>query len=227
MTHDTIKQFYEDYWQQDEAPPQGDPTSGERMFRLRSALQPLLQHDRPESFQVLDAGCGDGEFVAFLHGLGLHVTGIDLSATAVEKARRRNLAVDLQVGSLERELPFAKATFDVIWCTEVLEHLFDVHRTLAEFNRVLRDGGLLLLTTPYHGLLKNLLITFHSFDRHFNPDISHVRFFTRRTLERCLRRTGFACVSWQGIGRIWPLHKSFFVVACKEQPAGSPPEIIG
>jgi SAM-dependent methyltransferase len=162
-----------------------------------------------------------------LQSLSFRITGFELSETAVETAKRRCPDADIRVGSLEDRFPFADAAFDAIWCTEVLEHLFDVHSVLAEFNRVLKDNGILVLTTPYHGLAKNLLITLLDFDQHFNPDISHIRFFTRTTLERCLKRAGFVPVSWQGVGRVWPLWKSFFVVARKEGPAGMPPEIVG
>src|SRR2546425_5069154 len=139
MTHDLTKAFYEAYWQKDKAPPQGDPTTAERLVRLQAVIQSLLGTNRPESFHVLDAGCGDGEFVAFLRGLGLQVAGIDLAQAAIVQAARRCPDADLRVGSLETRLPFADAAFDAIWCTEVLEHLFDVHSILTEFNRVLKD----------------------------------------------------------------------------------------
>ena len=84
----------------------------------------------------MDAGCGDGEFVAFLRGLGFWIAGIDLSGAAVEKARRRCPDANIRMGLLEDRLPFTDESFDAIWCTEVLEHLFDVHDTLVEFNRV-------------------------------------------------------------------------------------------
>ncbi len=221
------KEFYEVYWQKDGAPPEGDPTTAERKARLQAALQPLWGTGRPDSFNVLDAGCGEGEFATFLRGLGFRVAGIDLSGAAVEKARRKCPDADIRMGSLEEPLSFTDAAFDAIWCTEVLEHLLDVHGTLAEFNRVLKKGGTLILTTPYHGIIKNLAIVLLGFDRHFNPNLSHIRFFTRTTLEQCLRQAGFMPIAWQGVGRVWPLWKSFFVIASKKGPAGPPPAIIG
>jgi SAM-dependent methyltransferase len=221
------KAFYEAYWQKEKASPQGDPTTAERMTRLQATLNALLEVSRPGSFSVLDAGCGDGEFVAFLHSLRFRVAGLEISEAAVEKARWKCPEADIRVGSLEEPLPFADAMFDALWCTEVLEHLFDIHAALSEFNRVLKQGGTLLLTTPYHGFIKNLAIVLLNFDQHFNPDISHIRFFTRRTLERSLQRAGFVPVAWQGIGRMWPLWKSFFVVVRKEREPEPPSEIIG
>ena len=221
------KEFYEAYWQTDGAPPQGDPTTAERKAHLEAALQALPGASQPGNFFVLDAGCGDGEFMECLYGLGFRAAGIELSEAAAEKTRRRCPEADIRVGSLEDPLPFADATFNAIWCTEVLEHLFDVHGALSELNRVLKDGSVLLITTPYHGLVKNIPIMLWGFDRHFNPDISHIRFFSRRTLDGCLKRAGFVPIMWQGIGRIWPVWKSFFVMARKVGPAGLPPEIIG
>ena len=221
------KAFYESYWRNDKAPPQVDPTTADRMDRLQRALRTIRDLGGPHGVRVLDAGCGDGTFAAFLRDLEFQVSAVDVSRAAIAKAESQCHDVDLRIGSVEDRLPFADAAFDAVWCSEVLEHVFNVHATLAEFNRVLGMGGTLILTTPYHGLVKNLVITLLRFDRHFNPELSHVRFFTRVTLDKCLRRAGFIPVSWAGVGRAWPIWKSFFVTARKEGPPGEPPTIIG
>ncbi len=114
-----------------------------------------------------------------------------------------------------------------MWCTEVLEHVLDVHAGLAELNRVVVQGGLLVLTVPYHGLAKNLLIALVAFERHYNPYISHIRFYTRKSLCDCLERAGFTAISWGGVGRCWPLWMSHFVIARKTGVPGHTPQIIG
>ena len=222
-----VKEFYEVYWQQDYAPPQGDPTSAERMVQIENALRPLLTGPHAKSRQVLDAGCGDGAFLAFLRRVGFQVWGLELAEGAVMRARRRCPDADIRIGSLEESLPFEDERFDAVCCTEVLERLFNVHGALAELNRVLKPTGTLLLTTPYHGLVKNLLIACLAFEGHFNPDLSPIRFFTWRSLERCLRRAGFEPVTWHGVGGVWPIWKSVFVVARKRGRPGPPPEIVG
>ena len=136
-------------------------------------------------------------------------------------------AAHLETASLEEGLPFASEAFAAIWCTEVLEHLFDVHTALTELNRVLMPGGLLVLTVPYHGLIKNLLIALGGFERHFNPYLSHLRFFTRKSLGACLAQGGFLALSWGGVGRYWPLWMSHFVVARKTANPSPAPEIVG
>jgi SAM-dependent methyltransferase len=222
-----VRQFYETYWRKDYAPPLSDPTSAQRMVLLEATLRPLLAGSRGMSRHVLDAGCGDGAFLAFLRRLGVRVTGLELAESAAARARRRCPDADILTGSLEEPLPFEEEAFDAVWCTEVLEHLFDVHGAMAELNRVLKPGGLLVLTTPHHGLVKNLLIALWAYDGHYNPDLSHIRFFTRRSLERCLARAGFDPLSWRGLGRTWPIWKSVFVVARKSRPPGPPPEMVG
>jgi SAM-dependent methyltransferase len=219
--------FYERYWSTGSAaPPEDDPTTPVRKRLLSWALARFLViGDRPP--KVLDAGCGTGEFTAFIRGLGFDVAGIDIAKAAIERARVLCPEVSFSVASLEEALPYPDGEFDAIWCTEVLEHIFDVHACLSEFNRVLRNEGILILTTPFHGLLKNLAIALVGFERHFNPYLSHIRFFTKRSLTECLSRAGFKPVLWRGIGRIWPLYKSFFVVARKVKPPAAPPEITG
>ena len=222
-----VKDFYEGYWGNGFAPPQGDPTSAQRMVRLERALRPYVLRDAHGPRHVLDAGCGDGAFLDFLRRRGFRVSGLEVAEAAASRARRRCADADVRVGSLEDALPFADEVFDAVWCTEVLAHLFDVHHALAELNRVLKPGGLLMLTTPYHGIAKNVLIALVAFERHFNPDLSHVRFFTRRSLDRCLQRGGFTAVGWHGLGRAWPLWKSVFVVGRKVAAPGPPPEVLG
>ena len=222
-----VKEFYEGYWGNGFAPPQGDPTSAERMVRLEAVLRPYRRPAADGSRHVLDAGCGDGAFLEFLRRRGFRVSGLEVAEAAAARARRRCSDADVRVGSLEDAVPFADAVFDAVWCTEVLEHLFDVHRALGELNRVLKPDGLLMLTTPYHGMAKNVLIALLAFERHFNPDLSHVRFFTRRSLDRCLRRGGFAPIGWYGVGRAWPLWKSVFVVGRKVGAPGPAPEVLG
>ncbi len=94
----------------------------------------------------LDAGCGGGRGTLFMlkHG-ARHVTGFDFSARNVDTTKRNaekfgysNIAV--QQGTLE-QLPFADATFDVVWCNGVLQHAAQPDVCLAEITRVLKPGG--------------------------------------------------------------------------------------
>ena len=92
---------------------------------------------------------------------------------------------------LEGALPLDDGEIDLVWCTEVLEHVADTAHTLSEIRRVLHTGGRLLLTTPYHGRVRNTAIALARFERHFDPLGQHLRFYTRRSLRATLAAFAF------------------------------------
>jgi 2-polyprenyl-3-methyl-5-hydroxy-6-metoxy-1,4-benzoquinol methylase len=145
--------------------------------------------------RVLDLGCGDGAFAAELVNAGCEVTMADVAGEALRRARERApgaVAVELDEGA---PLPFAEDAFDVVWAGEVLEHVADVVGLLAEVRRVLRWGGRLLVTAPWHGRV--VIAT----DAHFDPRADHLRFFSARTLRAVLNDAGFADASVRRAGR--------------------------
>jgi SAM-dependent methyltransferase len=89
---------------------------------------------------------------------------------------------------------------DLVWCSEVLEHVPDTVGFLTEVRRVLRRGGRLLLTVPDHGHVKRTLIALLRYDAHYDPLGQHVRFYTRRSLTSALRATGFRDVRLASLG---------------------------
>jgi SAM-dependent methyltransferase len=80
---------------------------------------------------------------------------------------------------------------DLVWCSEVLEHVADAAHVLLEVRRVLRPGGRLLVTVPFHGRVKAALIALARFDSHFDPLGQHLRFYTSTSLAATLREGGF------------------------------------
>jgi SAM-dependent methyltransferase len=218
-----LSKFYDRYWQHEGlSPAEKCVALSRRRIKLQKVLTKL-----PQKSSVLDAGCGNGEISLFLAKLGYYISGTDISVTAVERAKAAVPEGRFEVASLETGLPFKEGEFLAVWCSEVLEHIFDVHAALSELNRVLVLNGFFILTVPYHCLVKNLPIALNGFERHYNPYVSHVRFFTRKSLQICLEHSGFTVISWEGIGRFWPFWMSFFVVARKTALPGPAPEIIG
>ena len=106
--------------------------------------------------------------------------------------------------------------FEAVVSTEVIEHLFRP-RLLPTFARaLLGPGGYLLVSTPYHGFLKNLALScFNRWDAHHTPlwDGGHIKFWSRATLTRLLEENGFEVVSFYGVGRVPRLWKSMLLVA--------------
>ena len=99
--------------------------------------------------RVVDVGCGTGVSVDYLrHESGLAAIGIDLSSMPLESGRHCNPDLPLVRGSAEK-LPFASASLDGIMAECSLSVIADKDRALAEFNRVLRHGGRIVLTDVY------------------------------------------------------------------------------
>lgn len=100
--------------------------------------------------RILDAGCGSGPILSDLRDRGAVVTGFDSSAGMLEQARRRLGAdADLLVADLAHPLPFADDAFDDVVVSQALHYLEDWGPTLAEFHRVLRPGGRLLVSEEH------------------------------------------------------------------------------
>ncbi len=100
--------------------------------------------------RILDAGCGSGPILADLRAGGADITGIDASAGMLEQARLRlGAAADLVVADLADRLPFDDDTFDDVVASQVLHYLEDWAPTLAEFRRVLKPGGRLILSEEH------------------------------------------------------------------------------
>jgi SAM-dependent methyltransferase len=187
-----VRAHYEDLWA--DAPADPEPWQWDR----RRAL--LLAEARPGE-RVLDLGCGAGRFVAALRSAGAEPIGVELAEAALERARRNAPGADLRRIAPDGSLPLEHGTVDLVWCSEVLEHVPDTAHTLLEVRRVLRAGGRVLVTVPFHGRVQGAAIALTGFERHFDPTGDHLRFYTRRSLERTLRDAGFERVEvrpWGG-----------------------------
>ena len=187
-----MRRHYEDFWA--DAPQDPEPWQGER----RRAL--LLAEARPGE-RVLDLGCGAGRFVAALRAAGADPVGVEIAEAALERARRNAPGADLRALEPDGSLPLEHASVDLVWCSEVLEHVADTAYALLEVRRVLRPGGRLLVTVPFHGRVKAALDGLLRFDEHFDPLGQHLRFYTARSLAATLREAGFEDVhvrSWGG-----------------------------
>src|SRR3954447_6012447 len=119
---------------------------GRLLARFRAGLLEEARALAPA--RVLDAGCGEGDVSAWLAEAvpAAEVVGVDGRAAAIETYRVRNPGATGQVGDLAA-LPFADGAFDLVLCTEVLEHLPAPGDVLGELARVSR--GHLLLTVPH------------------------------------------------------------------------------
>jgi len=103
-----------------------------------------------QTLTVLDYGCGTGDYITFpLARAGYKVFGVDIHEPSILEARRRYALPNLtfRTGYVQ-DLLIEGLSFDVIVCSEVLEHLHNPSELLASLRRLLRPGGALIITTP-------------------------------------------------------------------------------
>jgi 2-polyprenyl-3-methyl-5-hydroxy-6-metoxy-1,4-benzoquinol methylase len=184
-------------------------------------LQPILSGlDPKKNTNILDLGCGNGSFANALIEKGYNVYGTDASELGIAQANSlhpgRFFVQDLSSDELPLQLKEIK--FDTIISTEVIEHLYDP-KSFIRFaqNILLKNGsGEIIISTPYHGFLKNLALALtNSWDKHHGPlwDGGHIKFWSRGTLTQLLTDHGFTVTSFKGCGRFAYLWKSMVITA--------------
>lgn len=153
---------------------------------------------------ILDAGCGSGSWVFYLacKPQVKSAVGVDISKAAVggcdRKVKEKKLEKKIKfIQASITDLPFKNKFFDVVFSLEVIEHIIDADRTFYEFNRVLKKGGYLGVSTIDFNFLKQIIVSLFFFEKYFDPRSPHIRFFTKKTLERLLNRNGFKIEKYQ------------------------------
>jgi 2-polyprenyl-3-methyl-5-hydroxy-6-metoxy-1,4-benzoquinol methylase len=175
----------------------------------------------PEKTLVVDMGCGNGTFISLFRDRGWELYGSDFSPTAIEIAKQHFPGIGFSLAdaqSLSGELTSKLGTFDVVISTEVIEHVYNPRGFLQTCNSLLKPGGTLVLTTPYHGYLKNLMLAVTGkLDGHFTVlwDHGHIKFWSVKTISAVLKEMGFGEIEITGGGRIPYLWKSMVVRAKK------------
>jgi ubiquinone/menaquinone biosynthesis C-methylase UbiE len=205
--------FWEELWE--DAP---DPLPG---FDVEVRRAFLLAHVSGGE-RVLDLGCGEGDFAAAAAQAGAaEVVGVDVAQAAVRRARARHPELRFEHVEPGGRLPLEDSSVDLVWCSEVLEHVLDTASLLSEARRVLRTGGLLLATTPAHGRLRRAGLAVSGWERHFDPRGADLRFYTARSLHEVLRDFGFEDVA---VGRVGgpPLLRRHLFASARRAGLASP-----
>jgi 2-polyprenyl-6-hydroxyphenyl methylase / 3-demethylubiquinone-9 3-methyltransferase len=130
-----------------------------RFAYLRGVLDRL--NIDPAGKATLDVGCGGGLLAEEFARLGCCVTGVDPSVPslryAIQHAREAGLDIDYRQARGE-VLPFESGTFDIVYCCDVLEHVQDLDRVVAETARVLKPGAIYLYDTVNRTLASKIVL---------------------------------------------------------------------
>jgi 2-polyprenyl-3-methyl-5-hydroxy-6-metoxy-1,4-benzoquinol methylase len=192
----------------------GNGDSGEKLTLVFVELVKKLDGVK----SICDLGCGNGHITGRLAKLGYQVTGIDASPSGIAIARRAYPEVEFVEALIDRELSVGQ--FDLVVSSDVIEHMYRPSDLLEAALALLKPGGQLLLGTPYHGYLKNLVLAATGkMDAHFSSlhDGGHIKFFSVKTLSQLMRSNGFENLNFTFYGRAPRLWKNMICHARKDE----------
>ena len=167
--------------------------------------------------KILDIGCQSGDLCHELTQIGHEAYGVDVVEELIAEAQRRFPDNNFKCADCEKDLPFENNFFDIVWAGDIIEHIHFTDVFVNEMNRVLKIGGFFVLSTPMHNRLKNVMISLYRFEKHFDPEFPHLRFYTLNSLKSVLEKRGFNIEGVKYIGRIKPLANSMFVISRKRE----------
>lgn len=182
-----------------------------RESRLRKAMA-MFERESGRG-RVLDVAAGSGIAAGALAERGWRVSALDISEELVAQIQERG-QIDAAVHDLsEGPLPFQDGTFEAVFAGEIIEHLVDTASFVAELRRVLKPGGIAVITTPnlasFENRLRLLLGRYPIWVEYELSDQGHVRSYTVPTLRHQLRSNGFEVE--QVVGNWVPLIPQRFV----------------
>lgn len=169
--------------------------------------------------RLVDLGSGNGFLCSILKkenfeivGIEPDVEGYNLSVKKYPNIKFFNMSVESKP---DRLLELEKK-FDAVVSTEVIEHLYSPHLLPIFSNSIIKEGGFLIISTPYHGYFKNLALSLlNHWDIHHDPlwHGGHIKFWSNKTLTRLLIENNFIDIKFYGVGRFPLMWKSMILVA--------------
>jgi len=163
-----------------------------RLFLIRNIIEKIINKEPKTNNKILDVGCGDGELLyPFINKSDVY--GFDIADELINKAKKEGIKAS--VLNLESsKFPFSDEYFDIIICSQVIEHIINTDHLLSEINRVLKKNKILIISFPNINQPASFLIQF-IYDlppvfaaRYKSP---HVRDFTLKTIKIALKNNGF------------------------------------
>lgn len=168
--------------------------------------------------RLFELGCGNGSVANYLAASGWKVCGVDPSEEGISMAKQAYPSLLLELGSAYDDLAGKFGTFPVVLSLEVVEHVYFPRKYAETLYSLVEPGGAAIVSTPYHGYLKNLALALSGkMDAHFTAlwDHGHIKFWSKKTLTALLEEAGFSDIDYTLVGRVSPLAKSMIAVAHK------------
>lgn len=194
-------------------------TPGGAQRYIEPSILELLASEKIRG-KILDIGCGNGSMARSLEAKGYEVWGCEWDPAGVEIANRTKPGRFLRWNINDPREEFPWKDFHAVISSEVIEHLYLPRNLFRLARQTLAPAGFLILTTPYHGFFKNLVLSLMGkWDRHHDVthDGGHIKFFSPETLGAMMQAEGFKKEGWQGCGRFPWLWKSMVMWGKKKE----------
>lgn len=194
----------------------GTSQLGHHHAYLLPALSEIL--DTVPGKRVFDLGCGNGSVAAYLTRQGYYTVGVDPSEEGIRRGREEQPGLHIHVGSAYDDLAAQHGQFPIVISLEVVEHIYSPRHYAKTLYELVEPGGTAIISTPYHGYLKNLSLALTGrMEAHFTAlwEHGHIKFWSISTLTTLLEGAGFRDLSFRRVGRVPPLAKSMIAVARK------------
>jgi len=206
-----MKKFYERYWDGRES------EDTDIKWNIIKQNIPLS-----ENIHFLDFGCGTGALLSRILKVNpkLLATGADVSKQAINHIKKKIPTANFYNIKVDEKLPFNDNSFDFILAADVMEHIYDTELIFSELKRVLKPKGKILISVPYHGMIKNILASLVAFDSYFDPTQAHIRFYTKGNLFKRMKNVGLKIIKHGYYGRFYPLSHAIYVVCEKSNISG-------
>lgn len=169
--------------------------------------------------RIFDLGCGNGSTGYYLGTKGWNITGIDASHSGIAFASELNSSSNYHIGNVYDSLAAIYGQFPIVISLEVIEHLYDPKIYMKTLYDLLEPGGLAIISTPYHGYLKNLALALsNKLDSHFTVHWAggHIKFWSIKTLTELATETSFDICKVYRLGRVPIFAKTMMFILQKQ-----------
>jgi len=186
----------------------------DKIYQVKALdLAQELVGGRKNRIKLLDIGCADGSYAAYVgEKLKAETYGVDISAHAIKKAKTR---LDQAVrGDVSKRLPFTDASFELIFVLEVIEHIYDTDYLLSEIRRVLKPCGVVIISTPNLASLQNRIrLAFNHYPQYLEYSTAgagHIHLYTSKVLARQMKAHGLKLVKLTSANFLAPMITSLY-----------------
>jgi len=205
------KEFPEYYWGDDKI---------QKTNNILYKLNKILNDIKPHELTHLDVGCGNGAITKKIAKHFKSTHGIDTSKEGISFANKNNNNnIEFSCESID-DLLIKNKRFNFVSTIEVIEHVYDPFHFMNGLYNITENGGYVLISTPYHGYFKNLLISLLNLnDKHYTVSWphGHIKFFSVKTLTELINRYNFSIESVNFSGRFYPFSHSMIFLLKKNK----------